>query len=282
MNNPLLPHEAVILSRRQETADTWTLSLSFKEEALQKGYRFEPGQFNMVGIWGIGEAAISLSSPDAAGGTFLHTLRGVGGLTRSMVALEEGESLWIRGPYGRSWPMGEMAGKDLLCVAGGIGLAPLRPVIEAWIGRARKERGTGSRLILLYGARTPGDLLFREDFDRWSADPSVEILPTVDRQEGEGTGRYPTGLVTARLDDVRFDPERTLAFLCGPEIMMRLAALALRKRGIPPRKIHVSLERHMDCAVGQCGHCLFGPYFVCKDGPVFSLDRLERIWGWGM
>ena len=277
MKNPLLPWEAVIQEKRQETADTWTLSLAFKDPVVRESYRFLPGQFNMVGVWGVGEVPISFSSSPSELRVFHHTLRVVGTVTRELAACNVGVPLGIRGPYGNPWPMEAVAGTDLLVIAGGIGLAPLRPVIEERLANAA---GTGKTTIL-YGARTPADLLYTSDFPRWEGHPGVRLLRTVDRANGQGwPGR--TGVVTTLLDEAAPDPAATAVFLCGPEIMMRLSALELRKRGFPAERIYVSLERNMKCAVGQCGHCLYGPYFVCKNGPVFRLDALGRLFGWGM
>ncbi|MBI5379133.1 MAG: FAD/NAD(P)-binding protein [Nitrospirae bacterium] len=255
--NPLLPYEAVIQTRRQETAETFTLTLAFRDPLRQQEYRFIPGQFNMVGIPGVGEAPFSLSSEPWRRGSFDHTIRVAGAVTSALAYLKEGEVVGVRGPYGRPWPLEEGRGRDLLIAAGGLGLAPLRPVLEATL----KERGSYGEVTVLYGGRAPQALLFGEDRERWERSGSIQILLTVDRPEGEWP--HHIGVVTELVPRVRFRPEETVALLCGPEVMIRFTALELLKRRVSPDRIFVSLERHMRCAVGQCGHCLLGAIFVC-------------------
>jgi NAD(P)H-flavin reductase len=179
--------------------------------------------------------------------------------------------LGIRGPFGSSWPLDAARGMDVLVIAGGIGLAPLRRVLDALMADPDSYGNTS----LLYGGREPGQLLFREELDRWRECPELDVHVTVDIASAEWRGRV--GVVTGLIDQASFDPSRTAAFVCGPEVMMRLAVGALLQRAVEPKRIHLSVERNMKCAVGHCGHCQFGPEFVCRDGPVFSLDRIDRL-----
>ncbi len=273
--NPLLPYEAVIQARREENAETFTLTLAFRDPVRQQEYRFTPGQFNMVGPPGVGEAPLSLSSEPWRRGSFDHTIRVAGAVTSALAYLKEGKVVGVRGPYGRPWPLEEGRGRDLLIASGGLGLAPLRPVIETIL----KERGSYGEVTVLYGGRTPQALLFGEDWERWGRNGRMQLLLTVDRSEGGWS--HHTGVVTELVPHARFRPEETVVFLCGPEVMIRFTALELLKRRVSPDRIFVSLERHMRCAVGQCGHCLLGAKFVCKDGPVFSLRELQGWWGRG-
>ncbi len=247
-----------VATREQETADTWTLAL----EPLGDGApAIAPGQFVMAYAFGVGEVPISVS------GTPLHlTVRAVGAVSRAICASEPGAVLGLRGPYGNSWPVDAADGGDVVVIAGGIGLAPLRLVVLRLLER-RDRVGTVS---LLYGARTPGDLLYTAELADWRR--SIEVAVTVDAAGGDWSGRV--GVVTKLLADTRFRPAATTAFVCGPEIMMRFAARALLDRGVPAERIQLSMERHMDCGVGLCGHCQLGPTLICRDGPVYSYARL--------
>ncbi len=233
---------------------------------------FRPGQFNMLYAFGAGESAISISG-DPTRGALVHTIRATGRVTRAMRALVPGSVIGVRGPLGTPWPLPRAAGRDLLVIAGGIGLAPLRPVVYA----ALRQRERFQRVLLLYGARTPGDILFREQLEAWSARPGLEVAVTVDHGSPEWTGSV--GVVTRLIERAAFDPERALALLCGPEIMMRFAGRSLRQRGMAAADIWLSLERNMACGVGYCGHCQLGSVLICRDGPVFPLDRIERLMG---
>ena len=260
---PMLPVPLEIRRAYEETADTFTLE--FDAAALPSGGRFAPGQFHMLYAFGIGEVPISISGDPAAPARLVHTIRAVGPVTQAMQAMRPGDVLGVRGPYGSAWPVEAARGRDVLVLAGGLGLAPLRPAVYHFI-RRRAEYG---RVAVLYGARTPEDLVYREELDRWR-EAGLEVLATVDRAGTDWAG--PVGVVTALLRGVAFDPAEAAAFLCGPEVMMRFAARDLAALGVSPERIHVSLERNMKCAVARCGHCQILSTFVCREGPVYRYD----------
>ena len=262
-----------VVARQQENDDTFTLTLTPQATTRPNGARFEPGQFNMLYVFGVGEIPISISGSAENGDQLVHTTRRVGAVTRAMGKLKPGDALGVRGPFGAAWPVEEARGHDVLLVAGGIGLAPLRPALYHLLA----HRADYGRIVLLYGARTQEDLLFRPELEQWRARFDLEIYVTVDRATGEWLGNV--GVVTALIPHAPFDPRNTLAMVCGPEVMMRFTVQALRKRGVDAGRIYVSMERNMKCAVGACGHCQFGPFFVCRDGPVFRYDQIEPFFG---
>lgn len=250
----------------RETADTFTLEL----ETGDDGTPFRPGQFNMLYVFGVGEVPISMSGDPRRSGVLVHTTRAVGPVTRAMAGLRAGAALGVRGPFGTPWPLETALGRNVVLVAGGIGLAPLRPLVYEVLAR-RREFG---EVVLLYGARSPDELLFGRELERWRA-AGVAVSITVDYATRDWPGHV--GVVTTLVPRAPVDPARTTAFVCGPEIMMRFAADALGRRGVAAASIFVSMERNMKCAVGFCGHCQFGPSFVCKDGPVFAWPRVRGL-----
>jgi NAD(P)H-flavin reductase len=235
-----------------------------------------PGQFNMVSVLGVGEAPISFSSnPESREaldrGIFQHTIRAVGNVTKALARLQAGEQFWVRGPYGTGWPR-DLARRDLTIIAGGIGLAPLRPVI------LQKLEEKGGRLEILYGARTPGDMIFRDEFPDWEA-RGARLLLTVDRvPEGENWP-HRVGLVTNWLQEMEVRPEQGSVFICGPEIMMKYVVRGLTERNWRPQRIFVSLERRMECGIKICGRCQIDSEYVCQDGPVFSHAVVKDLLG---
>lgn len=257
----MLPRPFTVTGVRSETDDTTTLDL---EPLDGDGLGYAPGQFTMVYVPGVGEVPISIAGggPDEA--TLVHTVRGVGAVTNAICALSAGDQIGIRGPYGRGWPMDTAAGGDLLIVGGGIGLAPLRAVVR----HAFANRDGFGALALLYGSRSPADILYEAELHEWRARFDIEVEVTVDRSAPGWYGDV--GLVTHLLDRVEYDPPETTAMVCGPEIMMKVVGRFLEETGVEAHQVAVSLERNMQCAVGFCGHCQFGPDFVCRDGPVFS------------
>jgi NAD(P)H-flavin reductase len=257
------PRPFRVTDRERNTADTWTLML---EPASGDPPSVAPGQFMMVYALGVGEVPISVSGPPRRPGPVVLTVRAVGSVTNAICAAEPGAMLGVRGPYGNSWPIDAAAGRDVLVVAGGIGLAPLRPVILEALER-RREYGS---VALLYGARTPADLLYPELLARWATTLHVEV--TVDAADGAWTGGV--GVVPKLVAGARVDAGRTTAFVCGPEVMMHFTIEALLDRGVAAEQIYVSLERHMDCGVGLCGHCQLGPTLICRDGPVYSFAEI--------
>jgi NAD(P)H-flavin reductase len=257
----LLPAPSEVLAVRQESEDTFTLTLRRPPGAAPL-----PGQFNMLYAFGVGEVPISFSGIGEE--ELVHTIRAVGAVTRALCAARPGDVLGVRGPYGAAWPMARAQGRDLLIVAGGIGLAPLRPAIE----QALAERSSYGRLLVVVGTRTPGDRLFLEDLDEWRARDDVELWETVDAAGDDWTGDV--GVVTTLLPQLRLDPARTLGLLCGPEIMMRFTANRLLRAGVDPEEVFVSMERNMKCAVGTCGHCqLAGRELRVQGRPRLRLPR---------
>jgi NAD(P)H-flavin reductase len=264
----MLPRPARVLEVGKETYDTFTLAVEAGDGGVPQ---FNPGQFSMLYAPGVGELPISISGDPEEPGRLVYTIRSVGKATHALVTRQAGEAVGVRGPFGAGWPMAEARGKDVLIVAGGIGLAPLRPAIY----HVLRHRGDYGRLMVLYGARSPRDLLFKKELNAWSYVPDTQILNTVDY--GGVSWRGYVGVVTTLFKYVRLHPSQTVAMICGPEIMMRYVVRELETRGVPDERIYLSMERNMKCAVGFCGHCQMGPYFVCKDGPVFSYPQM-RPW----
>jgi NAD(P)H-flavin reductase len=267
--DPMLPRPYRVARVRKETSDTFTLELEAPSGAPE--FRFAPGQFNMLYAFGIGEVPISISGDPGRPAALVHTTREVGTVTRAMRKLKPSHSLGVRGPFGAGWPIAEARGADVVIVAGGIGLAPLRPALYRLLA-ARKDYG---RVVLLYGTRTPADILFRSELRQWHSRFDLEVHVTVDRAMGNWRGNV--GVVTALIPRAPFDPHSTVAMVCGPEVMMRFTVQELEKRGVALENIYLSMERNMKCAVGFCGHCQFGPTFICKDGPVFRYDRVQPM-----
>lgn len=265
----MVPRPYSVRKTQRETADTFTLELAPEDGG--PAMTFAPGQFNMIYAFGVGEVPISISGDPAKPSTLIHTLREVGAVTRAMRSLKPTHWLGVRGPYGGAWPVTEARGADVVIVAGGIGLAPLRPALYQLLA-ARQDYG---RVVLLYGTRTPDDILFRRELQQWHSRFDLEIHVTVDRAVGAWRGNV--GVVTSLISRAPFDPESTVAMVCGPEIMMRFTVQELEKRGVEASNIYLSMERNMKCAVGFCGHCQFGPTFICKDGPVFRYDRVQPL-----
>lgn len=217
----------------------------------------------MLYAFGIGEIPISISGDPAKPKTLTHTVRAVGAVSRAIAGLKPGGQLGVRGPYGTGWPVTSITGQDVVIVAGGIGLAPLRPAIQYLLAH-REEYG---KIILIYGARTPGDIVHRKDLEKWRSRFDMEVLVTVDRAGGEWLGHV--GVVTTFIGGLQFDASNCAALVCGPEIMMRFTVQQLLERQVPESSISISMERNMKCGVGLCGHCQVGSSFVCKDGPVY-------------
>lgn len=268
--DPITPRFLPVTRRIRETADT--VSLEIETGASGDGERgFRPGQFNMLYAYGVGEIPVSISGDPAIPGRMVHTVRSVGPASEALTKLKRGDVVGIRGPFGSSWPLEEAAGFDVLVIAGGIGLAPVRPVLYHLL----KRRAAYGRRALLYGARSQQDLLYVKELDTWRRTPDFQVRVTLNHAEREWTGDV--GHVTGLLGKVRFDPADTIAMLCGPEVMLRSTALALIDSGVPAERIFISMERNMKCATGFCGHCQFGPYFICKDGAVFRYDHVRDL-----
>jgi NAD(P)H-flavin reductase len=269
--NPLLPVPYRVLRNKRNTHDVFTLDV----EPVKGGNSpfFSPGQFNMLYIFGKGDAAISISGDPTKEQPLRHTIRRAGVVTQALEQVKPGGVLGIRGPFGVPWPVKEAEGQDVLLVAGGIGLAPLRPAMYTLLANRDKY----GRIALFYGARTPEDLLYLSELEQWRARFDLQICVSVDTAKRNWMGDV--GVVTKLISKASFDPLNTVALICGPEIMMRFTIQELKKNEIKSGKIFLSMERNMKCAVGFCGHCQYGPHFICKDGPVFRYDQVQSLLG---
>jgi len=267
--NPMLPQPYLVREVAKETPDTFSLRL--EPEAGANGRSFQPGQFSMLWVFGIGELPISISGDPALHDRLVYTVRSVGQATHSLVNQRVGDSVGVRGPFGASWPIEAARGRDVIVVAGGIGLAPLRPVIYQVL-QNRKDYG---RLVILYGGRSPRDLLYRKELATWARHRENQVLVTVDY--GGLSWRGHVGVVTTLFKYARLEPHRSVAMVCGPEIMMRFVMRELITQGLSRDDIYLSMERNMKCAVGLCGHCQYGPYFICKDGPIFRYEQMRPL-----
>lgn len=256
-----------------EAPGVFTIELAFSDPSIASQYRFEPGQFNMLYVPGVGEAAISIAGQTTAN-LLQHTIRCVGSVTQAIQRGGVGLALGLRGPFGTGWPVAPPAAtattQDLIIAAGGIGLAPLKSLIA----RVVQNRKQFDRVSVLLGARTPTDLLYQLEYDDWRQ-AAIDVQLTVDRPDNGWSGQV--GVVTLLLERLALaQPATTHVFTCGPEVMMRYIARSAESRGIPSKNIWVTLERNMNCAIGLCGHCQLGPEFICKDGPVLGYDRVRR------
>jgi NAD(P)H-flavin reductase len=263
--DPMVPRIACVRRRHRDGPQVWTLDLEPQESAAS----FLPGQFNMLTVFGVGEVPISLCGDPAQSSRLVHTIRAVGPASTALTRLSLGNVVGLRGPYGIGWPMAEAVGRDVLIVGGGLGLAPLRPALY----RLLAERWRYGKIALLYGTRSPTDILFRRELEARRLDIDIEV--TVDHAASDWHGHV--GVVTTLIPRARFDPLHTIALVCGPEVMMRFTIAALRDAGVADEAIYLSMERNMKCAIGFCGHCQFGPVFVCRDGPVFRYDRVRNM-----
>lgn len=267
MQDVVHPSLCRIDSVRKDTHDTFTLDLVPEGN----GFSFMPGQFNMLYVFGVGEIPISISGDPGKPDVLVHTTRAVGAVTKAMRTLKRGDVIGVRGPFGSHWPVEAMTGNDIVIVAGGIGLAPLRPALYHLLAQREKY----GKIVLLYGTRSPADILYKSELERWRSRFDLDVYITVDRAMEGWRGNV--GVVTTLIRKAPFDPDNTMALVCGPEVMMRYTVLELNKRGIMLPNMYVSMERNMKCAVGLCGHCQLGSVFICKDGPVFRYDMIEPL-----
>lgn len=276
MNAPALPQgrpplEAIVMERTQESPTIFTLRLRLNDVAAQAAYRFAPGQFNMLYLYGVGEVPISIMSDPEDRDGIGHTIRALGRVTKGLAALQPGDSVGLRGPYGRGWPLQEMSGCDVVLVTGGLGCAPVVSVIH-YILKRRERYG---KLVIIQGVKHAEDLIWREQYARWAKLPDTQVL--VAASEGEALWPWHVGRVTELFGLAQFNPACTVAMMCGPEGMMRVAAENLLQQGVPESRLYLSMERNMQCAVGRCGHCQFGGAFVCRDGPVFDWGQVKTL-----
>jgi NAD(P)H-flavin reductase len=268
-----VPAAARIVQVMRENFNTRTFRMQLVDARLRDAYRWAPGQFNMIYVPGVGEAAISISSdPESKEhGVLEHTIRVVGSVTRAIDRLGDGATVGLRGPFGRGWPVELLDDKDVVMMAGGIGLAPLRPLVY----RVLRHRERYKRVILLYGCRTPEDRLFASELDAWTRERRIDVLVTVDNATGEWAG--PVGVVTNLMRRVRVNAQRTVVMVCGPRVLNRAAAWSFLQLHVPADQVFLSLERSMNCGFGRCGHCQYGAKFVCRDGPVFCYSDVADI-----
>ena len=271
IHNPYLPDEAIILERIQEAPDLFTLRLKFSDEKVQQSYEFEPGQFNMLYLYGVGEIAISIVSDPEDSHIIDHTIRVVGRVTKGMTNLKPGDRIGLRGPYGRGWPMLESKQKDVVIVTGGLGCAPVVSVIN-YIEQRREQYG---RLNILQGVKHTADFIWKTRYDQWRELPDTKVLLAAD--VGEALWPWHIGPVTTLFDQLEFNTDNVIVMMCGPEGMMRVVCDHMLDQRVPASQIFLSMERNMQCAVGHCGHCQYGSQFVCKDGPVFSYDKVRML-----
>jgi NAD(P)H-flavin reductase len=269
IHKPMVPNTFRIQRMRRETHDTFTLELESTNGNNSRP--FLAGQFNMLYVYGVGEVPISISGDPAKTKELTHTIRSVGTVTKAIRKLKRNDVLGVRGPFGSYWPVNESIGNDILIVTGGIGLAPLRPALYYLLS----NRDKFGRIVLLYGARTPDDLLFKKELEQWRGRFDLYVDVTVDIAMANWHGNV--GIVTTLIPRAQFDPLNTVAWVCGPEVMMRFTIQEILKQGVGNKNIYISMERNMKCGIGLCGHCQFGPTFICKDGPVFRYDQIQNL-----
>lgn len=269
ITDPILSQPYRVRAVAKETPDTFTLSLT--PDAGSNDTSFQPGQFSMLWVFGVGELPISISGQPWQRDRLMYTVRSVGQATHALVSQRVGTGIGVRGPFGRGWPIEAARGHDVIVIAGGIGLAPLRPVIYHVLRNRKQYR----RLVILYGSRSPRDLLYRKELASWARQPDTQVLVTVDY--GGLSWRGHVGVVTTLFRYARLQTGGSIAMVCGPEIMMRFVTRELEAHGLKREDIYLSMERNMKCAVGFCGHCQWGPYFICKDGPIFSYEYIRPL-----
>lgn len=266
--NPFVPQIYRVEAVHRELSDTVTLEL--KPVAGERP-PFQAGQFNMVYVFGAGEVPISMSGKGSHDAGFVHTVRDVGAVSAAIARLEPGATIGLRGPFGTGWPVAAAEGSDVVIIAGGLGIAPLRPAVYEIMAKRRNY----GRVTILFGSRNPTDMLYRHELEEWRRRLDLEVEVTVDHADADWRGNV--GVVPALISRFVFDPEETFAFVCGPEVMMRFTVSTLRHADVPADRIYLSMERNMKCAIGLCGHCQFGSAFICKDGPVMRYDRIASI-----
>lgn len=268
---PMLPVAHRVTRVTDEMVDVRTLELEPIDSAQVGGL---PGQFAMLYAFGVGEVPISFSRTNVTGKA-VHTVRAVGAVSRALVDSEVGATVGVRGPFGTSWPLEEAKGRDVVIVAGGVGIAPLRPALDYLLD----HRADYGEVALLCGARSPQTVLFAAEFDRLRQRDDIEVMLTVDALTRDGTQPWggEVGVVTELIDCISFSLDEAVAMICGPEVVFRFSVRELIERGVRAKDISVSMERNMKCAIGHCGRCQYGPYFVCKDGAVYSYDQVARL-----
>lgn len=269
MKNEYMPYPAIIDEIRKETFDTKTFRVRFADKSIANSFEYKQGQFMEVSILGAGEAPISITSSPSRKGFLEFTIRAVGKVTKSIHELNKGDTLYLRGPYGNAFPFEELKGENLYFIAGGIGLAPVRSLINL----VMDNRKDFKHIKILYGARTPNDLCFMDELKEWENIPDTEVWLTVDKPcDGWGCK---IGVVTELWKETKITPENAVSIVCGPPIMIKFVALKLNESGFKDKDIIMTLERFMKCGIGKCGHCNIGEKFVCIDGPVFTYEQVK-------
>lgn len=266
----MTPRPFRIVKRTQDLADTFTIELT-PARGRAKNFAFLPGQFNMLYAFGVGEVPISISGDPANPAKLVHTIRNVGAVTQALSKMKVGDEIGVRGPFGSAWPVAQAEGSDVVIITGGIGLAPLRPAIDHILANRNKY----GRFVILYGARSPSDMLYMQQLQAWRGRLDTYVDVTVDHAPRDWAGNV--GVVTRLIERANFDAYHAKAFICGPELMMRFTIKELASRGFADEDIFVSMERNMKCAIGHCGHCQLGGHFVCKDGPVFAYSSVNAL-----
>ena len=271
MITPYLPHEAEIVDRIQESSTLFTLRLRFTDPATHANYRFEPGQFNMLYLYGVGEIPISIVSDPMDETIYDHTIRAVGRVSTGLSHLQKGDRIGVRGPYGRGWPLEHAEQKDIIIITGGLGCAPVVSVIN-YIMKRRERFG---KVNIVQGVKHSNDFIWKERYDQWRVEPQTRVLLAADA--GDPIWPWHIGPVTGMFDQLDYDKENAIVMMCGPEGMMRAAAHHLLSQGVSEDDLWLSMERNMQCAIGHCGHCQYGDKFVCKDGPVFCYQQIKAL-----
>ena len=262
----MLPVPFEIIKTTRETKDTFNIELKPENE-----FKFIPGQFNMLYLFGVGEVPISISGDPDKPEKLIHTIRNVGTVTNLISKLKKNDVIGVRGPFGNPWPVEHSKGKDMLIIAGGLGLAPVRPLIYQILN----HREEFDNVTILYGAREPKGIIFEKELHKWRSRFDIEVELTVDFSASSWHGNI--GVITSLIKRLNIVPDKAIAMICGPEIMMRFSALELENKGVKSENIYLSMERNMKCAIGFCGHCQFGSEFVCKNGPVFPYKRIKNL-----
>lgn len=265
------PHLMEIIKIIFETGDTKTFHIQFLDEKLRENFHYLAGQFGEYSVFGEGEATFCISSSPTRRGHLEFSVKKVGRVTQALHQLNEGDIIGFRGPYGNFFPLEKFKGKNLLFIGGGIGLAPLRSLINNVVD----TRADYQDITILYGARTPQDLCFKYDLEAWSKDLSLQLVTTVDVGDKDWKGKV--GLVPIVLEELKPSPQNAVAITCGPPIMIRYTLRALHKLGFTPSQVWTTLEMKMKCGLGKCGRCNIGPLYVCKDGPVFRLEEIQNF-----
>ena len=270
-HDPYLPFEAEVVEKIEETPTVFTLRLRFTDANVQEQYSFQPGQFNMVYLFGAGEIAISVVSDPKSDEYYEHTIRTVGQVSNAMAKLKRGDKLGVRGPYGRAWPLEEAKGKDVVLVTGGLGCAPVVSVINYIMHRREQYE----KLFILQGIKRSDDHVFKEKYALWQKQKNTEVF--IAANQADPSWPFYTGNITDYIAKLNIEPSNTVSMMCGPEGMMKVSVDGLLQKGVSDEDLYLSIERNMHCAVGHCGHCQYGGLFVCKDGPVFPYNEIKAL-----